>query len=357
MVEVRDNDVTIVRYAYDPMGRRIWRGTPDASTQQTWFLFADEGLFAELDSNGEPIIEYGWIPESHWGTELIWQRTESRSFIGHNAAPFVSEVLTDTNGVVAWEGVRESFGRLMDDQNATVINRLRLPGQWGDSVAGLFDNWNRMFNPAIGRYMSRDILPVESGEFTYAYANSNPINAIDNLGLFASMVVNVHERISTLAFSAVGFDQRCHPTIATAAIHWSWAYDFEDGSQLLRNAYTHAMTPYKGDRWGRGITASAAKNSARLEWGAFIEKNISICRAHEVGKALHAAQDAHARYHVGFQFWDGGWPHLVPGFPGVGHTWSDTFPSGGEFMGAFAASTGVILRFLSRCKIQCGCYP
>ena len=72
---------------------------------------------------------------------------------------------------------------------------LRLPGQYLDEETGLFENWNRFYDPAIGRYLSPEPLlqspnyvrmMAQSGHSvpTYAYALNNPIGYVDRDGRF-----------------------------------------------------------------------------------------------------------------------------------------------------------------------------
>ncbi|MCP3140689.1 RHS repeat-associated core domain-containing protein [Pyxidicoccus xibeiensis] len=62
---------------------------------------------------------------------------------------------------------------------------LRFPGQYHDAETDLFENWNRYYDPSIGRYLQPEprissgptVLPV------YAYAMSNPVWLVDVNGL------------------------------------------------------------------------------------------------------------------------------------------------------------------------------
>ncbi len=60
---------------------------------------------------------------------------------------------------------------------------LRMPGQYYDAESGLFYNWNRYYNPAIGRYISSDPIGLEGGLNTFLYAAASPVMYADPEGL------------------------------------------------------------------------------------------------------------------------------------------------------------------------------
>ena len=108
MIEVKDNSVTVAKYAYDPMGRRIWR---QAGSDITWFLYSDEGLIEELTAANTAIRTYGWNPGGMWGTDTVWQKDANGVFMSNNDHLYTTDVLTSgLNGNKSWAGVWESFG-------------------------------------------------------------------------------------------------------------------------------------------------------------------------------------------------------------------------------------------------------
>ena len=58
-----------------------------------------------------------------------------------------------------------------------------MPGQFYDAESSLFYNWNRYYNPAIGRYISSDPIGLEGGINTFLYAAASPVMNIDLRGL------------------------------------------------------------------------------------------------------------------------------------------------------------------------------
>jgi RHS repeat-associated protein len=61
-----------------------------------------------------------------------------------------------------------------------------LAGQYFDQETGLHYNYHRYYDPATGRYLTPDPIGLTGGINLYAYANIDPINAIDPLGLFST---------------------------------------------------------------------------------------------------------------------------------------------------------------------------
>ncbi|HEX8537281.1 MAG TPA: RHS repeat-associated core domain-containing protein, partial [Cystobacter sp.] len=63
---------------------------------------------------------------------------------------------------------------------------LRFPGQYHDAETDLFENWNRYYDPSIGRYLQPEpLLSIGSTELpAYAYAMNNPLHHTDRTGFY-----------------------------------------------------------------------------------------------------------------------------------------------------------------------------
>ncbi|MBW2562413.1 MAG: hypothetical protein JRE40_16405, partial [Deltaproteobacteria bacterium] len=96
---------------------------------------------------------------------------------------------TDDTGVVVWEGEYWPFGDMYaqdtdpDGDGAHVYQPFRFPGQFEDAETGLYYNYFRDYDPVIGRYVEFVGKPTQDEPNIYVYANANPINLIDPLGL------------------------------------------------------------------------------------------------------------------------------------------------------------------------------
>jgi RHS repeat-associated protein len=59
-----------------------------------------------------------------------------------------------------------------------------MAGQYHDAETGLFYNWNRYYNPEIGRYVSSDPIGLAGGINTFNYVEQNPLLYVDPEGLY-----------------------------------------------------------------------------------------------------------------------------------------------------------------------------
>lgn len=187
LIEVRRGGGLVARYAYDPFGRRIAK---DVTGQGViWFVYAEEGLLAELDANGSAKRLYGWQPDTMWGTaplhqsERLGQGWDTHALhVDHLGTP---QRATNSFGEAVWFNKVDAFGgrKSMGSQNEDFL--LGLPGQYLDKEIQSWYSYNRNYSSGSGRYLQSDPISLLGGLNLYGYANSSPLLSFDNEGLSA----------------------------------------------------------------------------------------------------------------------------------------------------------------------------
>jgi RHS repeat-associated protein len=95
--------------------------------------------------------------------------------------------LTDASNRPRWQWAYSAFGdvpaqSLPSAGVPTVSYNLRYPGQV-DDFNGLFYNFNRFYDPRVGRYTQSDPIGLEGGWNRFGYVEANPLLNIDPKGL------------------------------------------------------------------------------------------------------------------------------------------------------------------------------
>ena len=180
LVRVEEDDLLIAEYGYDPFGRRLWK---EVDGERTYFLYSDEGLVAEYDEDGNELRSYGYKPDSTWGTDPLWLKEDGEYYWYQNDHLGTPQKLVDANGTVVWEATYTAFGKATISVE-TVTNNLRFPGQYFDAETGLHYNFQRYYDPKIGRYVQTDPIDFDGGDANlYTYVWNTPENLFDPMGL------------------------------------------------------------------------------------------------------------------------------------------------------------------------------
>ena len=85
---------------------------------------------------------------------------------------------------VVWSVSLTAYGQCAPIKEA-IRQPLRFPGHYYDEETQLHYNRARYYSPALGRYLSRDPLDIASNLNFYTYADNDPINGMDPLGLLS----------------------------------------------------------------------------------------------------------------------------------------------------------------------------
>ena len=97
---------------------------------------------------------------------------------------------------MVWEAWYEPFGEAHIHPSSSVVNNIRLPGQYYDSETGLHYNYHRYYDPRTGRYLTPDPVGLQGGLNLFAYVGNNPTGYVDPSGL-QSVVTDIANRTTT----------------------------------------------------------------------------------------------------------------------------------------------------------------
>lgn len=96
------------------------------------------------------------------------------------------QALSDEVGRLVWLADCDPWGRLLHEHNPQRISQpIRLPGQHHDAETGLSYNRHRYYDAALGSYTSQDPIGLAGGIAPFAYAQQNPLQYTDPMGLYA----------------------------------------------------------------------------------------------------------------------------------------------------------------------------
>lgn len=175
----------IVRFEYDPLGRR----TAKIEGGNRWsYVWAGYQLIREeLEVHGvlATTREYFYSPDAanpvafRENGRTYWLLSDIRGAI----VRAVSE-----SGEVVWAGVYDSFGKIRIEEDS-IRQPWRLAGQYEDDETGLYYNLTRYYCPWIRSYLSLDPLWMQQGATNYSYAVNDPWNKIDPLGTLAFLPI------------------------------------------------------------------------------------------------------------------------------------------------------------------------
>ena len=87
----------------------------------------------------------------------------------------------NASGALVWDRVATPFGVEVQTTGSLTQN-VRFPGQYKDDETALFQNWNRDYDPLLGRYVQSDPIGLMGGVNTYAYVEGNALRLIDPTG-------------------------------------------------------------------------------------------------------------------------------------------------------------------------------
>ena len=154
---------------YDEAGQ--WLGSYSATGQaQQQAIWLDNYPVALINVPSTGVPELAYIQPDHLGTPRV--------------------VIDPVRDVAVWEWSNKSevFGDQApandpDGDGVAFELALRFPGQQATEASGMFYNYQREYDPVVGRYSQSDPIGLRGGITLFSYSKSNPASRADPLGL------------------------------------------------------------------------------------------------------------------------------------------------------------------------------
>ena len=168
---------TSYTYAYDPLGQRVKRVAGGAETR---YITVGGTVLAEMDASNNITAYYVY------GMGLISKVTpQGAAYYYHYDNLGSTIAITDSSGNIINKYAYDAFGKVLS-QVEGVANPFKYVGAFGvmDEGNGLLYMRARYYDPATGRFISKDPIGWAGGLNLYAYTGNNPVNRIDPTGLY-----------------------------------------------------------------------------------------------------------------------------------------------------------------------------
>jgi len=169
-------DGTFIAYTYGPDGQRLSRRGRDGAL--TYYVYDGLNLVEERDAAGNLLASYVYGDEldrpysmKRGGQVYYYLYDRQGSVVG----------LSDGAGTLVARYEYDAWGNLLSETGA-VANPFRYTGREWDAEAQLYYLRARYYDPALGRFISRDPLGMVDGTNRYSYVSNNAVNYVDVQG-------------------------------------------------------------------------------------------------------------------------------------------------------------------------------
>jgi RHS repeat-associated protein len=171
---------TTIAYTYDGFGRLVARTDGTGTRQYLYDGLGSVFLVTEFrDAAGELTRfyydDYGLLYAMRQGAAWFYVACDQMG---------TPQVVADAAGAVVKQITWDSYGNLLSDSNPAMFMPIGFVGGIVDPDVGLIRFGLRDYEPASGRWATRDPALFQGGSNLYAYAFNDPVNRRDPTGLF-----------------------------------------------------------------------------------------------------------------------------------------------------------------------------
>ncbi|WP_254051373.1 RHS repeat-associated core domain-containing protein [Stenotrophomonas sp. SAU14A_NAIMI4_5] len=255
------------RYGYNHRGERVLRAPEGGNAQITVYDEAGQWL-GNYSAAGQAQQQAIWLDNYPVALiNVVAAGVPELAYIqpDHLGTPRV--VIDPVRDVAIWEWSNKSevFGDQApandpDGDGVAFELALRFPGQQATDASGMFYNYQREYDPAVGRFSQSDPIGLMGGISTYGYVEGRPLIQVDPLGL--DSIVTYQNLGITVYFDSNGNVVKSWPSLSTVAGN---ALPGAAGPYQSANVYP-VRGPYKMNSRAYGPNDILKTDDARGRW-------------------------------------------------------------------------------------------
>ena len=197
LIEVKSaSNVTLVKYAYDALSRRISRNVSASPNSYTLYLYDGWNCIAEWNANSQSAtltttrtwgLDLSSTPQGAGGVGgLLSEKQGNNTFYPtYDGNGNISEYLA-ADGSTAAHYEYDPFGNIVKESYASAYDTSSFSYKFStkplDQATGLYYYGYRYYDPKTGRWPSRDPIEEEGGLNLYGFVGNDGLGKIDVLG-------------------------------------------------------------------------------------------------------------------------------------------------------------------------------
>ena len=185
---------TDIQYQYGPDGQRVAQTVDGAVTRLLW----DQAGYGEIVATSDGTSQVQTIYALGASERLGQQQPGAATYALADGQRSV-RVLADASGQVVGQRRYSAFGEVRAHDGAAAF-AFGYSGEQQDEQTGLINLRARLYDPALGRFLGRDVWPVDMGRPVelnrYVYAQNNPLSHADPTGLTTTLSYGSSFKIS-----------------------------------------------------------------------------------------------------------------------------------------------------------------
>ncbi|WP_343995930.1 RHS repeat-associated core domain-containing protein, partial [Ideonella azotifigens] len=211
----KNNAALKSEFRYDGMGRRVAMLETNGSTvTETRFLWCGMVLCQARD--GSDAVTRRYFAEGEFRPANSAKYYYNRDKLGS-----VRNVTNVASGAVQGSLDYDAYGNSVATGGTPTSTDFRYAGMFYHATSGLYLTPFRAYNPAAGRWLSRDPIAENGGVNLYSYVKGNPASQIDPLGLW-TINIGISGSVNIPLIGPVGIGGGGFAGIAFDGTNWGF---------------------------------------------------------------------------------------------------------------------------------------